>query len=63
MFSTGAVRQAGLVEQLVTPNLRSRSPERRKNALEDLESLSRAAEELSHLLLVRELRAAVERVL
>src|SRR5262245_19963333 len=60
-FLTGAGRQAALIEQLVAPGLRSRNAERRKNALEDLEALSRVAQELSHLLLVRDLRATVER--
>ena len=60
-FLTGAGRQAALVEQLVAPGLRARSPQRRKDALEDLEALSRVAQELSHLLLVRELRATAER--
>ena len=40
---------------------RARNPQRRKDALEDLEALSRVAQELSHLLLVRELRGTVER--
>ena len=60
-FVTAASRQAALVEQLVAPGLRSRSPERRKSALEDLESLTRVAEDLSQLLLLRDLRAVVER--
>ena len=60
-FLTAAGRQAALVEQLVAPGLRSRNPERRKNGLEDLEALSRVAQELSHLLFVRDLRATVER--
>ena len=60
-FLTAAGRQASLVEQLVAPGLRSRNPERRKNALEDLESLVRSAQELSHLLFLRDLRAVVER--
>ena len=60
-FLTGAGRQAALVEQLVAPGLRARNPQRRKDALDDLEALSRVAQELSHLLLVRELRATVER--
>jgi DNA-binding transcriptional MerR regulator len=62
-FLTAAARQAALVEQLVAPGLRSRSPERRKSALEDLESLTRVAEDLSQLLLLRDLRGAVERTL
>jgi DNA-binding transcriptional MerR regulator len=60
-FVTAASRQAALVEQLVAPGLRSRNPERRKGALEDVESLTRVAEDLSQLLLLRDLRAVVER--
>jgi DNA-binding transcriptional MerR regulator len=60
-FLTAAGRQSALVEQLVVPGLRSRSPERRKGALDDLESLARVAQELSHALFLRDLRAAVER--
>jgi DNA-binding transcriptional MerR regulator len=60
-FLTGAGRQAALVEQLVAPGLRARNPQRRKDALEDLEALSRVAQELSHLLVTRELRGVVER--
>jgi DNA-binding transcriptional MerR regulator len=56
-FVTAAARQAALVEQLVAPGLRSRSLERRKSALDDLESLTRVAEDLSQLLLLRDLRA------
>ena len=60
-FLTAAGRQAALVEQLVAPGLRSRNPERRTNALQDLESLARIAQELSHLLFVRDLRGTAER--
>jgi DNA-binding transcriptional MerR regulator len=60
-FVTGAGRQAALVEQLVAPGLRARNAQRRKDAVEDLEALSRVAQELSHLLVTRELRGAVER--
>jgi DNA-binding transcriptional MerR regulator len=60
-FLTATGRQAALVEQLVAPGLRSRNPDRRKTALEDLESLARVAQELSHLLFLRDLRAVVER--
>jgi DNA-binding transcriptional MerR regulator len=60
-FLTAAGRQATLVEQLVAPGLRSRNAERRKGALEDLESLARVSQELSHLLFLRDLRAAAER--
>ena len=60
-FLTAAGRQAALVEQLVAPGLRSRNPERRKGALEDLEGVARVAQELSHLLFTRDLRATVEK--
>jgi DNA-binding transcriptional MerR regulator len=60
-FLNAAARQAALVEQLVAPGLRSRNPERRKGALDDLESLARVAEDLSQLLLLRDLRSVVER--
>jgi DNA-binding transcriptional MerR regulator len=60
-FLTATGRQASLVEQLVAPGLRSRNAERRKGALDDLESLARVAQELSHLLFLRDLRAVVER--
>jgi DNA-binding transcriptional MerR regulator len=60
-FVTATGRQATLVEQLVAPGLRSRNPERRKGALDDLESLARVAQELSQLLFLRELRGVVER--
>jgi len=61
IFVTAAGRQATLIEQLVAPGLRSRNPDRRKGALEDLEALVRVAQELSHLLFLRDLRAVVER--
>lgn len=60
-FLTATGRQASLVEQLVAPGLRSRNLDRRKGALDDLESLARVAQELSHLIFLRELRRAVER--
>jgi DNA-binding transcriptional MerR regulator len=60
-FVTAAGRQATLVEQLVAPGLRSRNPERRKSGLEDLEILARVSQELSHLLLLRDLRGTVDR--
>jgi DNA-binding transcriptional MerR regulator len=60
-FLTAAGRQATLIEQLVAPGLRSRNPDRRKGALEDLEALVRVAQELSHLLFLRDLRAVVDR--
>ena len=61
VFRTGAGRQSALVEQLVAPALRSRHPERRKAALDDLELLAAVARELHHLLFVRDLRQLAER--
>ena len=55
-FRTSADREAGLLEQLVAPALRARSPERRRAALEDLEALADLARELSQLLFWRALR-------
>jgi DNA-binding transcriptional MerR regulator len=61
-FLNAAGRQAALVEQLVVPGLRSRNPERRKGALDDLETLAQVVQELSQVLFLRDVRAAVERV-
>jgi DNA-binding transcriptional MerR regulator len=56
VFRTSADREAALLEQLVGPGLRSRSQARRKEALENLESLAGICGHLKHLLLVRDLR-------
>ena len=45
-----------LLEQILAPSLRSRNPERRKEAVEALENLAATASYLKHLLLVRDLR-------
>jgi DNA-binding transcriptional MerR regulator len=55
-FRTSADREAGLIEQVVGPALRARSPERRRAGLEDLEALGELARELSQLLAWRALR-------
>jgi DNA-binding transcriptional MerR regulator len=60
-FRTAAGRQSALLEQLVAPALRSRHPERRKAALDDLETLAAVARELHQLLFLRDLRQLVER--
>jgi DNA-binding transcriptional MerR regulator len=60
-FRNSAGREAGLLEQLVAPALRSRNPERRKAGLDDLQALAEASQELSRLLFWRELRALAER--
>jgi len=60
-FRNSAGREAGLLEQLVAPALRTRNPERRKAGLEDLQALAEASQELSRLLFWRELRLLAER--
>ena len=61
VFRNAADRQASLVEQLVAPALRARTPERRQSALEDLSALAGLAQELTQLLLVRDLRELAAR--
>jgi DNA-binding transcriptional MerR regulator len=56
VFRTSADREAALLEQLVGPALRSRSQARRKEAIENLESLAAVCGHLKHLMLVRDLR-------
>ncbi len=56
VFRSSADREANLLEALLGPSLRSRNPERRKEALENLESLAATVGHLKHLLLVRDLR-------
>jgi DNA-binding transcriptional MerR regulator len=60
-FRTAAGRQSGLMEQLVAPALRSRNIERRKAALDDLETLAAVSQELAQLLFMRDLRHLAER--
>ena len=60
-FRTAAGRQSALLEQLVATGLRSRDLERRRAALDDLETLAGVATELAQHLLVRDLREASER--
>ncbi|MFL5947845.1 MAG: MerR family transcriptional regulator [Gaiellaceae bacterium] len=55
-FRTAADREAGLLEQLVAPSLRSRNPERRDAAVQQLQTLAELAQELSQLLFWRDLR-------
>jgi DNA-binding transcriptional MerR regulator len=56
VFRSSADREAALLEQIVGPALRSRSQARRKEAIENLESLAAVCGQLKHLLLVRDLR-------
>jgi DNA-binding transcriptional MerR regulator len=60
-FRTAADREAGLLEQIVAPALRSRSPERRQAALDELQNLAELAQELSQLLFWRDLKQLAER--
>jgi DNA-binding transcriptional MerR regulator len=56
VFRTSADREAALLQQLLGPALRSRNPEKRKEAIETLENLAAVASHLKHLLLIRDLR-------
>jgi DNA-binding transcriptional MerR regulator len=56
VFRTSADREAALLQQIVGPALRSRSQARRREAIENLESLAAVCGHLKHLLLVRDLR-------
>jgi DNA-binding transcriptional MerR regulator len=56
VFRSSADREASLLQQILEPALRSRNPERRKEAVEALENLAVVATHLKHLLLIRDLR-------
>jgi DNA-binding transcriptional MerR regulator len=56
VFRTSADREAALLEQILAPSLRSRNPERRREAVEALENLAATTSHLKYLLLVRDLR-------
>jgi DNA-binding transcriptional MerR regulator len=55
-FRTAADREAGLIEQVTGPALRSRNAERRRAGLDDLQSLAECAQGLSQLLFWRAVR-------
>jgi DNA-binding transcriptional MerR regulator len=59
VFRSSADREATLLQQILAPALRSRNPQRRKEALEALENLAAVTTHLRHLLLVRDLRKIV----
>jgi len=61
VFRSSADREAALLQQILAPALRSRNPERRKEALEALENLAAVATHLKHLLLIRDLRKVAGR--
>ena len=60
VFRTSADREAVLIEQILGPALRSRNRERRKEAVDTLESLAAVVSQLKHLMLVRDLRKLVQ---
>jgi DNA-binding transcriptional MerR regulator len=59
-FRTAADRESSLLEAVIGPALRSRSAERRRAALGDLQVLAQSAQELADLLLRRNVRNLVE---
>ncbi len=56
VFRSSADREAQLLQSILAPALRSRNPERRKEAIEALENLASVTSRLKHLLLIRDLR-------
>jgi DNA-binding transcriptional MerR regulator len=59
VFRSSADREAQLLQSILAPALRSRNPERRREALEALENLASVTTHLRHLLLIRDLRKIV----
>jgi DNA-binding transcriptional MerR regulator len=59
VFRSSADREASLLQQILAPALRSRNPQRRKDAVDALENLAAVTTHLKHLLLVRDLRKIV----
>jgi DNA-binding transcriptional MerR regulator len=59
VFRTSADREAALLEQILASALKSRNPDRRREAVEALDNLAAVASHLKHLLLVRDLRRMV----
>jgi DNA-binding transcriptional MerR regulator len=56
VLRTAADRQAALLEAVVGPALRSNNHNRRREAIDNLENLASTCNNLTHLLLVRDLR-------
>ena len=61
VLRTSTDREAMLIEQVVGPALRSRNGDRRKEAVDALESMAAVMSQLKHLMLVRDLRRLVQR--
>jgi DNA-binding transcriptional MerR regulator len=59
VFRSSADREAQLLQSILAPALRSRNPERRREAIEALENLASVTTHLRHLLLIRDLRNIV----
>jgi DNA-binding transcriptional MerR regulator len=55
-FRTAADRESSLLEAVVAPALRARTPERRRAGIEDLQAMAESANELSQLLFARNVR-------
>jgi DNA-binding transcriptional MerR regulator len=56
VFRSSADRESALLQSILAPALRSRNPERRREAVEALENLASVTTHLKHLLLIRDLR-------
>ncbi|MGA8217938.1 MAG: MerR family transcriptional regulator [Solirubrobacterales bacterium] len=56
VLRTAADREAALLEAVVGPGLRSTNHNTRREAMENLESLAAACNNLTHMLLIRDLR-------
>jgi DNA-binding transcriptional MerR regulator len=56
VFRSAADREAALLEQVIGPALRSSNNRRHQEAVENLDSLAAVCNNLTHLLLVRDLR-------
>jgi DNA-binding transcriptional MerR regulator len=61
-FHSSIQREEGLLEQLLSPSLRARNPERRAAGLEEAETLAALCAELTELILLRDLRRIGEHV-
>jgi DNA-binding transcriptional MerR regulator len=59
VFKTSSDRESSLLQQLLAPSLRSRNPDRRREAIDTLENLAAVASHLNGLLLVADLRKLV----
>jgi DNA-binding transcriptional MerR regulator len=56
VFRTSADREAALLEQVIGPSLRTSNQTRRREAIENLDTLTATVGHIKHLMLVRDLR-------